>query len=579
MIFKKYLTLSSVVAVVCCGLTVAANAESFQTRHVFDVVAKGQVQMVGHLPSSQIMQLDVMLPVNDAKALEDFATAVSDPKSKSYRKFMTPDEFSATFGPSHQDYDATLRYLQSYGLTVVGGSWQQMDIQVKGPVSAIEAAFNVQMNNYQHPTENRTFYSPDREPTTNLPVALWHVSGLDNFSIPKPKLARRSEIAAARGITPEEVSPMATTGSGPGHSYLGSDMSYAYFENYNRTTYQGQGQNLGLFEYVGTNLTDLHTYYHNVGQTLNVPVTLYSTDGTPVQCIYTKYDHWCDDTEQTLDMTQALGMAPELSNLTMYVGSTDSAIIGAMTVHSPLPMTIGCSWGWYPVDPSTLNPLFERMAAQGQSFFVAAGDSGNWADSGYVWPADNAWVISVGGTDLVTTGPAGYWASESAWEYGGGGVSVDGVSIPTYQSAPGGSSTLEVEVVNSNNHASGTYRNGPDVAANANFTFYVCADMSPCTENDYGGTSFAAPMWAGAMALINQAQAVTHQVPVGFINPTLYFYGSLYFYEEPSEYSNYMHDITTGAQYNGYSAITGYDLATGWGTPTIKICYFFGDCG
>ena len=85
---------------------------------------------------------------------------------------------------------------------------------------------------------------------------------------------------------------------------------------------------------------------------------------------YSRAGGYCDDTEQTLDMTQALGMAPGLKSLVMYVGSTDTAIISAMTTHNPLPTTIGCSWGWTPADPSTLDPYFEKMSAQGQNFFA-----------------------------------------------------------------------------------------------------------------------------------------------------------------------------------------------------------------
>ena len=102
----------------------------------------------------------------------------------------------------------------------------------------------------------------------------------------------------------------------------------------------GAGQNLGLFEYAGTDLADLNTYFTNVGQTNNVPVTLLSTDGTSTTCTAAA---GCDDTEQTLDMTQAIGMAPGLSSLVMYVGSTDTAIFGAMTTHNPLPTTISIS--------------------------------------------------------------------------------------------------------------------------------------------------------------------------------------------------------------------------------------------
>ena len=69
---------------------------------------------------------------------------------------------------------------------MVGGSRDGMDVQLEGSVTSIETAFNVSMGVYQHPTENRTFYAPDREPTVDLPFPLWHISGLDNYSIPRP---------------------------------------------------------------------------------------------------------------------------------------------------------------------------------------------------------------------------------------------------------------------------------------------------------------------------------------------------------------------------------------------------------
>src|SRR5208282_3139595 len=161
---------------------------------------------------------------------------------------------------------------------------------------------------YQHPTEDRTFYAPDREPTPDLSVRLWHISGLDNYSIPRPAVMHRDI----------SVRPNATTGSGPSASFLGSDMRAAYYGG----SLTGTGQSLGLLEYYGTDLADLTTYFKNAGQTNNVPITLLSTDGTSTSCVYSA----CDDTEQTLDMTQALGMAPGMSSLVMYVGSTDSAI-------------------------------------------------------------------------------------------------------------------------------------------------------------------------------------------------------------------------------------------------------------
>jgi kumamolisin len=259
----------------------------------------------------------------------------------------------------------------------------------------------------------------------------------------------------------------------------------------------------------------------------------------------------CDDTEQTLDMTQALGMAPGLASLVMYVGSSDTAMISAMTTHNPLPTTIGCSWGWTPADSSTLDPYFKKMAAQGQNFFAASGDSSTWSSRNEAWPADDAYVVSVGGTDLSTTGAGGAWKSETAWVDSGGGISPDSISIPSWQQLSG--------VINSSNKGSTSLRNGPDVSANANFTYYVCADQQACTANLYGGTSFAAPLWAGYLALANQQAVASGYTTIGFINPALYSIGV------GSSYGADFHDISSGTS-GSYAAVTGYDLVTGWGS-------------
>jgi kumamolisin len=245
-------------------------------------------------------------------------------------------------------------------------------------------------------------------------------------------------------------------------------------------------------------------------------------------------------------------MAPGLSSLVVYVGSSDTAILGAMTTNDPLPTSIGCSWGWTPVDPDTLDPYFQRMAAQGQSFFAASGDTSTWAYGNEPWPADDAYVTSVGGTDLITAGPAGPWESETAWVYSGGGVSPDSIAIPWWQQLPG--------VINDSNVGSTTLRNGPDVSANADFTFYTCANQTDCLANQYGGTSFGAPIWAGYVALVNQQLANNGSSPIGFLNPTIYSQNVT------SSYDPDFHDITSGAS-GSFSAVPGYDLVTGWGSP------------
>jgi subtilase family serine protease len=501
-----------------------------------EAVLNGEAQSVGHLPATQSLRFDIVLALRHGPELEDFLQELYDPSSPSYRHFVTVQEFTERFGPSQEDYNAVIAFAKASGFTVVAASRDAMDVQLMASVANIEKAFHVTMRVYQHPTENRTFYAPDREPTVDLPIRLWHVSGLDNYSIPHAAL-RHSDVT---------VHSNAVKGSCPSSSYCGSDMRAAY---YGGTALTGKGQTVGLVEFYGYELADFDTYLKNAKQTNKVPIHAVSTDGTPLSCLNAQ---GCDDREQIIDMTQVVSMAPGLKGLYVYVGSSDTAILSSMSTHVPLDAQLSSSWTWGPSDPSADDPYFKKFAAQGQNYFQAAGDSRRYTtDSEYVWPADSAFVTTVGGTNLKVVGAGGAWSSETAWSEGGGGFyKPDAIKIPTWQTLTG--------VITAANKGSETLRNSPDVAAEANFDFYSCADQEACQEG-WGGTSFATPMWAGYMALVNQ-QAVANGNPVlGFVNPAIYALGV------GADYHTDFHDITSGN--NGFPAVKGYDLATGWGSP------------
>jgi subtilase family serine protease len=540
----------SACAALAAAAVVNAQPQFVAAGHAWDVVQSGAAPAIGNLPAQSVMNLDLVLPLRDEAGLDRLLNEISDPTSASYGKFLTVEEFTDRFGPTQADYDAVVAFANAHGLLVTGGSRDGMEVQVRGSVSAVEAAFHLNMRTYQHPLENRAFYAPDHEPTLNLPIRLSHISGLDNYSIPRPLFVAKSDFAAARGIDPEALASGAKTGSGPAGSFLGSDMRAAY---YGGAALTGAGQHLGLLEFSGTDLADLHTYYKDAGEVNSVPITVLSTDGSKTTCVKSA---GCDDTEQTLDMTQALGMAPGLASLVMYVGRTDTAILSAMTTHHPLPTTIGCSWSWWG-DPTAIDAYFKRMAAQGQSFFAASGDQATWAPwSDNPWPGDDAFVVSVGGTDLVTSGGAGRWMSETSWADSGGGQSPSEIAIPSWQKGKG--------VITAANRGSTKFRNGPDVAANANFTFYTCANQTKCRANAYGGTSFSAPMWAGFMALINQQRRQRGAATIGFINPTIYANNVT------SRYATGFHDIQQGRAGDN-TAVKGFDLVTGWGSPKAQL--------
>jgi kumamolisin len=521
------------------------------TRHTRDEVVKHTVPQVGRLSETQNLRIVLVLPHRNQTELEQLLKDLYDPTHPLYRHFLTVEQFTERFGPTSEDYEAVKDWARHNGLRVEGTARNRQILPVSGSVSAIERALHVTFNLYQHPTEDRIFFAPDREPTPETPVRLWSIGGIDNYSTPRRMLTKNPN-----GNGTDSVISDATTGSCPSKSFCGSDMRAAYFTSTGGTL-TGSGQSVGLFEFLGTDIVDLNTYFTNVGQTDNVPVTLLSVDTQSTSCVDNSSGGFCDDTEQTLDMTQAISMAPGMSSLVMYIGNggksgqtlDDPGILNGMATASPLNNQLSCSWAWNPTDNTTDDPFFQEFAIQGQNFFTASGDSGNWATASFVWPADDPFVTSVGGTSLKTLSAGGGWSSETGWIDGGGGISPNKFTIPSWQVSAAAGCTK----------CSQADRNGPDISANADFTFYVCADQTTCTANNFGGTSFAAPMWAGFMALVNQQALLNGNPVLGFINPSLY---NIY---SGSSYSADFHDITSGG--NSLGTAVGFDLTTGIGSP------------
>jgi kumamolisin len=371
---KLRVFLVTIVAILS-GATMASQAQSppLMTRHVRPETLSGQAHPVGYLPATQSMRLTFVLPHRNEAALQQYLKDLYDPASPSYRKFVTVDEFTAKFGPSQADYDSVIRYAKANGFTVVGTSRNRMNVDVTATADTVQRALHVTLSAYQHPTENRTFFAPDREPTPDLAVQLWHISGLDNYSAPRPAFAgSRQSVSPAFGSPNQGAQPNATTGTGPSAAFLGSDMRAAY---YGGTALTGSGQSIGLFEFAGVDLADVSTYYTNAGQTNTVPITLLSVDTQSTACTFAGPPA-CDDTEQTIDITQSLGMAPGLSSLVVYIGTgaltgqtiDDSAILNAMATASPLNAQLSCSWSWKPADPTTDDPYFEGSWPRARRF-------------------------------------------------------------------------------------------------------------------------------------------------------------------------------------------------------------------
>jgi subtilase family serine protease len=491
------------------------------------------------MPNNQRLRLAVMLPLRNQNELTSLLKRLYDRSSPDYRHFLTVAQFTERFAPTKRDYQAVEKFARSKGLIVTNIPANRMLVHLDGPVSRINKAFHVTMTNYRHPTENRIFYSPDREPSLDLGVIVAHIAGMNNFSLPRPKFKRAPPNFRRNSV-----------GSGPGGAYLGNDMRAAY---YGGAALTGSGQAIGLLEFDGYSVSDVTASFG--GESNSVPINNVLLDGATAGSDG-------DDGEQVLDIVQAASMAPGLSQIRVYIAPGNSKIgVGDVDIFNQMATEnvakqLSCSWGWNPDDTTQLDPIFQEFAAQGQNLFVASGDAGAYTGSNATdnsYPAESVYVVAVGGTDLTTNGAGGPWQSETAWADSSGGPADDGFALPSWQAG----------VANSTNQASTRVRNVPDVAAEANTDNYTC-DQGACS-GDYGGTSFAAPRWAGFLALVNQQMASGGNSSLGFLNPVIYSIG-----QSPG-YNNDFHDITSGNNNNGqgqsFNAVVGYDLVTGWGSP------------
>jgi uncharacterized repeat protein (TIGR01451 family) len=538
MLFKMGLGL-----LVAAGLTwtAAAAVPVNKTLHGHVPSAVSHLTPLRQMADTNVLHLAIGLPLRNQAVLEALKQQIYDPSSPNYHHFLTPAQFTAMFGPSEQDYQAVINFAQTNGLTVSAKYPNRVVLDVTGSAAKIENAFQVKLKIYRHPKENRDFYAPDSNPVVNSVLPILHVSGLDNYSLPHP----RSVIRPA-GLTANATSK---AGSGPGGTYFGTDFRKAYVPG---TTLTGAGQNIGLLQFDGYYSSDPAAYAQKLGlvnppNLVNVPVDGgVSAPGS-------------GNGEVCLDIEMVMAMAPGVSNIYVYEAPNPSPWVDLLSkmANDNLARQLSCSWGGGPPDP-TSEQIFQQMALQGQSFFNAVGDSDAFIDpyNPVAFPSDSPHITQVGGTTLATA-PDGSFVSETVWNWGGGIGTCGGISpnysIPVWQQG----------INMTTNHGSTTMRNMPDVALTAD-NIFVIADNGQ-SEN-VGGTSAATPLWAAFTALVNQQGAANGQLPVGFLNPTLYALS------KTANYANLFRDVTTGNNYSPYSptnfpATPGYDLCTGLGSP------------
>ena len=395
-----------------------------------------------------------------------------------------------------------------------------------------------------------------------------HITGVQGRANPR-----------AHGVSQATYSPVAG-------AFSPSQLESAYGVNQLGTSDQGQGETIAIVdEFDDTKITsDANAYssYYGLPQ-FNAggpKLTVYkdtalgsvgSAAGTGV------------GGETSLDVEMVHAMAPQANILLVEVPATGSInnefaeLLHGVQYGAGQPgvVAVSLSYGYAeasfkggsPSITSLDNTYLKTAPVTNVAVTVSTGDG-----STPLFPATTPDVIAVGGTSLYL-GANGSYGHETAWGgtagagAGGGGPSST-FAAPTFQSANG------VKL--------STKRTVPDVSLEADpvtaVSVYDSLDAnggSPWTA--FGGTSVAAPLFAGVVALAQQ-QRIAASLPI--LNSTEVDAAVYEAYNSPA-YSTYFHDITAGKNSNvnargrttvaGYGATTGYDLATGVGSPIANL--------
>jgi hypothetical protein len=528
----------------------------------------------GPVPLDTQMTLAIGLPVRAPSGfptLPDFIKQVSDPKQPAtFRHFLTQTDFKTRYGATDPDYTALRTWAASNGFTTKPFS-NNLLLGVTATAGQFERAFHLFLL-FRQRADGSSFVSVDRDPSLDLSVPVLEIGGLTSFVVAGPSVT---------------VNGTGVAGNGQPSSYRPPDLLAAYLSGPSAacSSLTGQGQVVGLVEFAVFSTSDVQAFdsRNNINFASNPPIVPVTEGGNPVSG---------SQAEATLDVTMVQSLAPA-AQILVFQGSTGIThhlddIYHAMATSNP-PLTVASSSLTFKASHNAQQAL-DQLAAQGTSFFQASGDYGDIGD-----PQDNTRMGAqtlVGGTSLSTNAltasvppyPSPYYNGETAWNLGqskqkdatGGGI-MDGnvkkgvcffcagqVDIPDYQVAT-------QQQAAASNRGSTTARNYPDVAWIADNV----EQFQGGTKGVSNGTSVSAPLWAGFIALANQQQAANgFGNTMGFLNPTLYDIGQTSGTADDL-YAATFNDIKSGTNANGFgpgfSAVAGYDLVSGWGTPTCNL--------
>ena len=452
-------------------------------------------------------------------------------------EIISDAEFDALYMPLDADYQGVRAWAIGQGLTIVNPDQNRMGLFLSGSAAQVKQALQVSLAKVS--VDGVTYTSANSSPSlpANVAMPVLGINGLQPHIRAKKHIRQGAAVASRASNAPP---------------YYPSEIIKAY--NGNSLSVDGSGQSIAIVIDTFPKTSDLQAFWTMTGvnQSLN--------NISMIQVVAGRLG--APSGEETLDVEWSSSVAPgakvrvyaSLDLASNHLDQALQAVINDIPAN-PSIHQLSMSYGLGELNGSvsqnqTDSQYYATLASKGVTCFASSGDDGS-TDGGSSLqvenPASDPSVTAVGGTSLRLNS-SGAVSSETVWSGTGGGHSVQ-FARPAWQTGSG--------------VPSGTDRLVPDVALPADPST-GCLVVLNGSSQQYGGTSWSAPTWAGFCSRINQARSAAALTPVGILGAKIY----------PLIGTNNLRDITSGNNASTtsggkYSAGAGYDLCSGVGVPNL----------
>jgi pseudomonalisin len=506
-------------------------------------------------------------------ALESLVAAQHDPASPSYHRWLTPEEYGQRFGASQNDVEQIVNWLDSHGLDAAEIGPSRSSVVFGGTAAQVEEAFHTQIHAYRAAGELHHANASDPEIPEALSEVVAGIVSLHDF---------RSEPMH----TPLQP-PVTEFSAGNTHYMAPADFATIYdVAPLYQQGIDGTGQSIAIVGRSNIKIADVRQFRSTFGLPANDPQIIVNGVNPGVLASG-------EESEAALDVEWSGAVAKKAAVKFVVSASTnasDGAYLSAQYIvnHNLAPvmsMSFGlCEAALGASGNSFINSLWQQAAAQGISVFVSSGDSGAaGCDSASASRAvsgravnglcSSPYSVCVGGTQFADSSYSLYWSASNTGTMGSALSYIpeavwNASAVSGLWAGGGGASTA---------HAKPAWQNGvgvpadgkrdvPDVSLSAavhdGYLIFMNGNNLVC-----GGTSAASPSFAGLMALVVESRSARQ----GNANPVLYSLAN----NQRSGGAAVFHDVKTGNNsvpgVTGFSAVAGYDLATGLGSVDADV--------